>query len=107
MGSGNAGQKGYVELPYTLPQDFLLFILLQEKNIDIWKKKLDWIADHGGMALFNAHPDYMNFETTSHYEEYPVKYYEEFLEYIKSKYEGQYWNALPKDVSRFWVSKFP
>ena len=43
-------QKGYVELPYTLPQDFLLFVLLQEKNIDIWKKKLDWIVDHGGMA---------------------------------------------------------
>ena len=54
-------QKGYVELPYTLPQDFLLFILLQEKNIDTWKKKLDWIVDHGGMALFIAHPDYMNF----------------------------------------------
>ena len=38
-------QKGYVELPYTLPQDFLLFVLLQEKNIDIWKRKLDWIAE--------------------------------------------------------------
>ena len=37
---------------------------------------------------------------------YPVKYYEEFLEYIKSKYEGKYWNALPKDVSRFWASNF-
>ena len=104
--SGNDGQKGYVELPYTLPQDFLLFILLKEKNIDTWKKKLDWIVDHGGMALFITHPDYMNFGTSSHHDGYPIKYYKEFLEYIKTKYEGKYWNALPKDVSRFWVSKF-
>ena len=66
-------QKGYVELPYTLPQDFLLFILMQEKNIDIWKKKLDWIVDHGGMALFITHPNYMNFNKTSRYDEYPVQ----------------------------------
>ena len=51
--------KGFVELPYTLPQDFTLFVLMQERNIDIWKKKLDWIADNGGMALLIAHPDYM------------------------------------------------
>ena len=38
---GNTNHKGYVELPYTLPQDFLLFIMLRQKNIDIWKKKLD------------------------------------------------------------------
>jgi GNAT superfamily N-acetyltransferase len=96
-----------VELPYTLPQDFLLFVLMQEKNIDIWKKKLDWIADQGGMALFITHPNYMNFNfnNTPSYDEYPVKYYEEFLEYIKSKYEGQYWHALPRDVARFWAGK--
>ena len=35
--SGNHAQQGYVELPYTLPQDFLLFILMKEKNINIWK----------------------------------------------------------------------
>ena len=33
------------------------------------------------------------------------RYYEEFLEYIKSKYEGQYWHALPRDVARFWAGK--
>ena len=100
--SGNSNQKGYVELPYTLPQDFLLFILMRQKNIDIWKKKLDWIAENGGMALFISHPDYINFNNNSHYEKYPVKYYEEFLTYIKTKYEGQYWHVLPKDMARFW-----
>ena len=54
--------KGYVELPYTLPQDFTLFIILREESIDIWKKKLAWIAENGGMALLNTHPDYMSFK---------------------------------------------
>ncbi len=54
---GNSSQKGYVELPYTLSQDFSLFILMKEDNIDIWKKKLDWIAERGGMALLDVHPD--------------------------------------------------
>jgi len=97
--------KGYVEIPYTLPQDFLLFVLLQEKNIDIWKKKLDWIAEQGGMALFIVHPGYMSFNGTERYDEYPARYYEEFLEYIKSKYEGHYWHALPRDMARFWAGQ--
>ncbi len=40
-------EKGYVELPYTLPQDFTLFILMKEKTTDIWEEKLNWIADNG------------------------------------------------------------
>src|SRR6516164_8618023 len=39
--------RGYVELPYTLPQDSTLFILLGEKTTNIWQRKLDWIAQHG------------------------------------------------------------
>src|SRR5213076_1045294 len=56
--SGN----GYVELPYTLPQDSTLFLLLRERTPDIWFQKLDWIAKHGGMALLDVHPDYMRFD---------------------------------------------
>lgn len=103
----NTRQNGYVELPYTLPQDFLLFILMREQNIDIWKKKLDWIAEHGGMALVITHPDYMNFDgTTPEYYEYPVTHYEKLLQYLKEKYDKQYWNVLPKDMARFWAQNY-
>ena len=99
--------KGYIELPYTLPQDFTLFILLSRNNIDIWKNKLDWIAEHGGMALLITHPDYMNFNNTKlGIEEYPAEHYQQLLEYIKSKYDGQYWHVLPKDMARFWQKNF-
>jgi len=105
--SGDSVYKGYVELPYTLPQDCTLFIIMKERNINIWKQKLDWIVEKGGMALMNTHPDYMNFDgEKSGIEEYPASYYKDFLEYIKSKYDGQYWHVLPKEIVRFWVNNF-
>ena len=99
--------SGYVELPYTLGQDFTLFVLMKEKGIDIWKRKLDWIAEKGGMALVNTHPDYMNFnEGKLGLEDYPVRYYQELLEYVKDRYEGQYWHVLPMEMARFWKKNF-
>jgi hypothetical protein len=99
---GTEREKGYIELPYTLPQDFLLFVLLRHRDIRIWKQKLDWIVRNGGMALLNTHPDYMSFDgITQSGEKYPAQYYREFLEHVKTTYAGQYWNALPKDVARY------
>jgi len=96
-------QREYVELPYTLPQDFTIFVLMQEKNIDIWKEKLDWIAKIGGMALVNTHPDYMNFSRTKiGVDEYPASYYEHFLNYVQDSYRDQYWHILPKEIAMFW-----
>jgi glycosyltransferase involved in cell wall biosynthesis/peptidoglycan/xylan/chitin deacetylase (PgdA/CDA1 family) len=96
-------QKDYLELPYTLPQDHTLFVLMGENDIGIWKKKLDWIAAQGGMALLITHPDYMDFEgKKGARDKYPMRYYADFLEYIRSEYDGQYWNAIPGDVLRFW-----
>jgi glycosyltransferase involved in cell wall biosynthesis len=98
---------GFVELPYTLPQDFTLFVVLREPSIEIWKKKLDWVAEQGGMALLNTHPDYMCFEGANGKDEFPVKHYEEFLSYIREKYEGAYWSANPREVSRFYCASTP
>ena len=95
--------RSYLELPYTLPQDHLMFVILQEKTTDIWKKKLDWIAEHGGMALLNTHTDYMCFEGQEpENETYPVAYYTEFLEYIDRNYKDQYWHVLPQELVGFW-----
>ncbi len=102
--SGTGDHSGYVELPYTIPQDFTVFILLRQRGIDLWKRKLDWIAERGGMALLITHPDYMDFEDgrPSVSTVYPSQYYTNFLEYIRTKYAGQYWHVLPRDIASFW-----
>jgi len=94
-------QNSYVELPYTLVQDFTLFILMQERDIKVWKNKIDWIAKKGGMVLVNVHPDYINFNNENTAEEFPVYLYMNLLEYIEDKYSGIYWHSLPKDVAKF------
>ena len=96
------GLNGYVELPYTLPQDFTVFILMQEKGLEIWKQKLDWIVQNGGMALVNVHPDYIEFSTEDNNREtFPISYYCQFLEYIKKNYSNLFWNPLPKHIAEF------
>src|ERR1700682_2568750 len=99
--------SGFVELPYTLAQDFTLFVVLREPNIEIWKKKLDWIAERGGMALLNTHPDYMCFEGQRNRGEFPVELYEEFLSYAREKYAGAFWAAKPRQVSQFYCASIP
>jgi glycosyltransferase involved in cell wall biosynthesis len=104
-GPGNAG---YVELPYTLVQDFTLFTVLREPSIELWKRKLDWIVERGGMALINTHPDYMSFDRSQKSaDEYDVAFYEEFLAYVREKYEGQFWSALPREVARYYRAALP
>jgi uncharacterized protein len=95
----NPARTGYVELPYTLPQDSTLFLLFKEASIDVWKRKVDWIVQHGGMVLLDTHPDYISFDGTARTSsEYPSVLYEEFLRYIESRYAGAYWHALPFEV---------
>jgi len=93
---------GYVELPYTLVQDFTLFILMNANKLEIWKEKTDWIVSNGGLVLVNVHPDYVNFNNSNgRKEEFSIDLYVEFLKYINSKYHNEYWHALPRDVAAY------
>lgn len=95
------GSKGYVELPYTLPQDSTVFLLFQEQTIDVWTKKLEWVATHGGMALVNVHPDYVNFNGREVSSEYSAELYESFLKHVMNRYRDTCWFALPREVAQF------
>ena len=103
-GPNDNSSEGYVELPYTLPQDSTLFLVLGETTPEIWMRKLDWIAEHGGMALVIVHPDYVSFDGSKQtVTDYPAELYGEFLTYVKTKYSGKYWHALPKEVAKHVV----
>ncbi|MCD4847669.1 MAG: hypothetical protein K8R76_05720, partial [Candidatus Aegiribacteria sp.] len=84
-----------VELPVTLWQDFTLFEELCESGIDIWKAQIDDIYKIGGLINVIVHPDYMN--------EQRLSMYDELLEHLQSK--QQLWFALPSGISRWILEK--
>jgi len=93
---------GYVELPYTLAQDSTMFLVLRETSIDVWKRKLEWVAARGGMALVNVHPDYMSLDRKKRRGEYSGDLYADYLGHAAIHYGQDAWFALPRDVARFY-----
>ncbi|MBK9282704.1 MAG: polysaccharide deacetylase family protein [Sphingobacteriaceae bacterium] len=87
----------FVELPYTLPQDHTLFYVLKVKDINIWKRKAEWLLKNNGMILALTHPDYLI--NKNH-----LKFYEELLDYLNTIENT--WKCLPKDMSLWWKNKF-
>lgn len=83
----------FVELPYTLPQDHILFIALNERDGRIWNQKLEYVAKLCGMALLITHPDYLD-------SDYRIDAYRNLLE--KSRELGGMWHALPAEVAAWW-----
>ena len=98
----NAAPRGYVELPYTLPQDSTLFVLLQESSNAIWRDKLEWVAGHGGMVLLNVHPDYLGVRGEGSSSQRTVlEHYTDLLQFIQARFPDAYWHALPHQVATF------
>ncbi len=109
---GNAesarARGGYVELPYTLPQDSTLFLVLRETSPQIWIRKLEWIISRGGLALINTHPDYLRLDgERASGRTYPVAYYRELLEYVRQRHKDEFWQPLPKEVAASVVQVKP
>ena len=83
----------FIELPYTLVQDYSLMNLLNEKSPQIWLEKIEFLEKYNGMALLNTHPDYLLIP--EYWEIYKL-----FLEEMKKR--QVYWHALPRDVAAWW-----
>jgi hypothetical protein len=104
-GDGREGalrdSPGYVELPYTLPQDSTLYLILEESDDSIWRRKVDWIAERGGMALINVHPDYLSVHARGTGPAANVlQHYTAWLRHLNERHRGAFWNALPREVAR-------
>lgn len=84
----------FVELPYTLVQDYTLAAVLAERTCDVWTEKVSHIASHWGMALLNTHPDYLGREVD-------LSIYTRFLETMR-EYDDC-WHALPREVAAWWA----
>lgn len=80
----------FVELPYTLPQDHVLFYILRKKDISIWKEKCKWLVENCGMILSLTHPDYLK-------ERDYIHSYEELLAHLKEIPKA--WHCLPHEMA--------
>ena len=82
-----------VELPVTLPQDHLVFVILERRDEGLWVEKAELLRRKGGMALMIVHPDYM-------LESERLDAYRRYLERFAS--DDTAWRALPREVSAWW-----
>jgi hypothetical protein len=88
-----------LELPVTTSQDYMLFHLLNQRSIDLWKAQIDLILGKSGMASFIIHPDYVMEPDTK-----PV--YKALLGYLRDLRDGkQIWFGLPSDVDSWWRAR--
>jgi hypothetical protein len=83
----------FVELPYTLVQDYSLTDVLKEETPRLWLEKIEFICQYHGMALLNSHPDYLKIPSR-------LQVYSQFLQTMREKQD--YWHALPRDAARWW-----
>ncbi len=83
----------FVELPYTLIQDYTLTAVLGESTPSLWLEKVDFIEKYHGMALLNTHPDYLR-------EPANMKIYTGFLTTLQRR--RGFWHALPREAASWW-----
>ncbi len=86
----------FIELPYTLVQDYTLTSILRETTPRLWLEKVDFIRDYCGMALLNTHPDYLVSPRTR-------QVYVDFLHAMRDR--ADYWPALPGEVAVWWRAR--
>lgn len=86
----------FVEIPYTVPQDHVLFISLKERSNEIWKKKTIWLIEYHGLVCLITHPDYLTDNRL-------FSYYEDYLVFLKSR--SDYWHGTPADLAEWWTKR--
>lgn len=86
----------FVELPYTLVQDYTLTDVLNEHTPALWLDKVEFIREVQGMALLNSHPDYL--KDPARFEIYSA-----FLYAMRD--QTDIWHALPRVVAKWWRNR--
>lgn len=85
-----------LELPVTTTQDYMLFHLLGECSIDLWKMQTHAILEKHGLVSFIIHPDYlMQSEMRT--------LYRDLLAYLRDLRSNDIlWFALPTEIDQWW-----
>jgi hypothetical protein len=88
-----------LELPVTTTQDYMLFHLLNEGSIDLWKTQTQLILEKNGLASFIVHPDYV-------IDPEPKRMFKELLSYLRDlRMRQNLWFALPSEIDCWWRAR--
>lgn len=83
----------FVELPYTLVQDYTLTAVLNQHTPNLWLDKVEFLREVHGMVLLNSHPDYLRSPEN-------FRIYSAFLSAMHIQNDA--WHALPRDAACWW-----
>jgi hypothetical protein len=88
-----------LEIPVTTTQDYMLFHLLNDYSLDLWKEQINLIVAKNGLVSFIVHPDYV-------IEEKARRVYQDLLAFLRDLgARKQFWFALPGEVDRWWRAR--
>jgi hypothetical protein len=92
-----AGQV--LEIPLTTTQDYMVFHLLNDYSLKLWKAQTDLIIANNGLVSFLVHPDYT-------LEEKGRNVYRELLAFLRQlRQRHNIWFALPEEIDRWWRAR--
>jgi hypothetical protein len=88
-----------LEIPVTTTQDYMLFHLLNDYSLDLWKEQVNRIVARCGLASFIIHPDYV-------IEERARSAYRELLAFLRETgRQKRIWFALPSQIDEWWRAR--
>ncbi len=88
-----------LEIPLTTTQDYMLFHLLNDYSLDLWKAQTKLIMEKNGLASFIVHPDYV-------IEKKAQRTYRDLLSFLRQMGgEKRIWFAVPGDIDNWWRAR--
>jgi hypothetical protein len=88
-----------LEIPLTTTQDYMLFHLLGQYSIDLWRRQIELILEGNGLASFIIHPDYI-------IEKRARVTYTNLLDHVsRLRSERNVWIARPNEVNQWWRNR--
>jgi hypothetical protein len=88
-----------LEIPLTTTQDYMLFHLLGDYSLDLWKAQIELIKKKNGLMSFLIHPDYI-------IERRARSVYRSLLGVLRDLgTKKKLWFALPGDLDQWWRAR--
>jgi len=88
-----------LEIPVTTTQDYMLFYLLNDYSLELWKTQVRLILGNNGLISFIIHPDYIIGEKEQ-------SVYRELLAVLcEMRQKQNLWFALPREIDRWWRAR--